>query len=86
MQGGMLLQILTYNDYLLYRKITEEYGELACYEEVQTYQLNTTDNEETQINNKHDKCFRDVLSDKSEITNFLKDFINSENTIKPEEI
>ena len=82
----MLLQILTYSDYLLYKRITEENCELECNEDEQPYYLGNEFNEKIQINNKHDKCFRDVLSDKSEITNFLKDFINSENTIKPDDI
>ena len=82
----MLLQILTYSDYLLYKQITEEKRELACSEPDEPYYLGNEVDEKIQINNKHDKCFRDILSDKSEITNFLKHFINPENTIKTEDI
>ena len=79
----MLLQILTYRDYLLYREIIREEYVFSCSEEQQPYYINP---ENKEINKKHDKFFRDILSDKSEITNFLKDFINHENTIKPEDI
>ena len=82
----MPLQILTYSDYLLYKQITEENYGLACSEPDEPYYLGNEISEKIEINNKHDKCFRDVLSDKSEITNFLKHFINPENTIKPEDI
>ena len=81
----MLLQILTYSDYLLYKEIIEG-NCLTCNEEGEKYYINTNENEEHSINNKHDKCFRDVLSDKSEITKFLEHFINPENTINPEDI
>ena len=78
------MQIFTYNDYLLYKRILKEDSELECNEDGQPYYFDN--GEEIQINNKHDKCFRDILSDKSEITNFLKDFINAENKIKSEDI
>ena len=82
----MLLQILTYRDYLLYKEIIEEGSELVCNEDEQLYYLDDEVNEKIQINNKHDKCFRDILSDKREISNFLKDFINPESTIKSEDM
>ena len=57
MQGGMLLQIFTYNDYLLYKRILKEDSELECNEDEQPYYLGNEFNEKIQINNKHDKCF-----------------------------
>ena len=78
---------MTYSDYLLYVKIVLKNNDLVCNEAEELYSTNL----EMEVNNKtsnniHDKCFRNILSDKNEMINFLKDFINYENTIKLQEI
>ena len=74
----MLLEVFTYSDYLLYVKCFEKTPILLCSEEEETYY--------TDVNNIHDKCFRDILADKAEIVCFLKDFINVKNTINLSDI
>ena len=69
---------------MLYIKIIDKNLELTLNEDVETYILDNS--KKTEINNKHDKCFRDILSDKDEIISILKDFVNPQNTIKSEEI
>ena len=69
------MQILTYEDYLLYRKTIEENYSILCGENEQPYYITT---ERKRINNKHDKCFRDILSDKNEVISFLKDLKKDE--------
>ena len=74
---------ITYNDYLLYVRTIKE---LKCNEDEEIYQPSIEIESNNTTNNKHDKCFRDIFSDKNEIINFLKDFVNCRSTIKVEEI
>lgn len=63
--------------------------ELVLNEEIEPYLLEyEQENEKNDktINNRHDKCFRDILNDKNEIISLLRNFVNSGNTIKSEEI
>jgi len=73
---------------LLYVRIIKGGLQLTLNEEEEQYLPENIEvkNIQLEIHNKHDKCFRDILSDKTEIINFLTDFINPNNTIKPEEI
>lgn len=74
---------------MLYLKNVEKSSELILNEETETYQLENIEmqnNSNKEINNRHDKCFRDILSDKNEVISLLKEFVNPENTIKAEEI
>lgn len=72
---------------MLYIKIVEKNSELILNEKSEPYLIeNSEEQKGKQINNRHDKCFRDILSDKNEIISLLKDFINPKNTIRAEEI
>ena len=73
----------------MYVKILERNSNLILNEETESYRLKDAEeqnNDEKEINNRHDKCFRDILSDKNEVISLLKDFVNPENTIKQQEI
>ena len=70
-------------------EIIEENSELILNEESEPYLIENSEGQEIKdkkINNRHDKCFQDILSDKNEIISLLKDFVNPENTIKAKEI
>ncbi len=74
---------------MLYVEIVERRQHLILNEEAEEYVLENVTNknkEEKGTNNRHDKCFRDILSDKNEVISLLKDFVNTENTIKADEI
>ena len=57
-------------------------GNLELKEESSEYHLE----QEKTINKKHDKIFKDILSNKEEVTNFINTYFKSKMKLKPEDI
>lgn len=80
------MEYITYHDYLRYR------DEIGLKEESEEYeiQIKTTceleKKEIKEINNKHDKMFRKILSRSDEMAKFLNQFLDVKENIRQEEL